>query len=91
MNKLLNGIAFSPTLFSKYQQRVPYDLLSGLAHALLDGTVFEIVQGLSEVQHLEEKSLFNQRVKQTNDHKGIVANCLHFAFFCVPYLCDLVQ
>ncbi|CAI9715370.1 Hypothetical predicted protein [Octopus vulgaris] len=55
---------------SKYQQRVPYDLLSGLAHALLDGTVFEIVQGLSEVQHLEEKSLFNQRVKQTNDHKA---------------------
>lgn len=54
----------------KYQQRVPYDLLSGLAHALLDGTVFEIVRSLSEVQHLEEKNLFNQRVKQMNDHKA---------------------
>lgn len=54
----------------KYQQRVPYDLLSGLALALLDGTVFEIVRSLSEVQHLEEKNLNNQRIKQVNDHKA---------------------
>merc|ERR1719239_411323 len=54
----------------KYQQRLPYDLLSSLASALLDGTAFEIVKGLEEVQHLEEKSLFTQRLKMINDHKS---------------------
>ncbi|XP_067676739.1 protein DGCR6-like [Haliotis asinina] len=54
----------------KFQQRLPYDLLSGLANALLDGTVFEIVRSLEEVQHLEEKSLFNQRSKLSSEHKA---------------------
>ncbi|XP_046553696.1 protein DGCR6-like [Haliotis rubra] len=54
----------------KFQQRLPYDLLSGLANALLDGTVFEIVRSLEEVQHLEEKSLFNQRSKLNSEHKA---------------------
>lgn len=47
-----------------------YDLLSSLASAVLDGTVFEIVQSLQEVQQLEEKSLFSQRTKLVNEHKG---------------------
>lgn len=54
----------------KYQQRLPYDLLSSLANALLDGTVFEIVRSLQEVQHLEEKHLSAQRMKMLNDHKA---------------------
>lgn len=54
----------------KFQQRLPYDLLSSLASALLDGTAFEIVKGLEEVQHLEEKSLLTQRLKMINDHKS---------------------
>jgi len=54
----------------KFQQRLPYDLLTSLASALLDGTAFEIVKGLKEVQHLEEKSLCAQRQKLINDHKS---------------------
>ncbi|XP_064618190.1 LOW QUALITY PROTEIN: protein DGCR6-like [Liolophura sinensis] len=54
----------------KYQQRMSYDLLSSLASAVLDGTVFEIVQSLQEVQQLEEKSLFSQRTKLINEHKA---------------------
>ncbi|KAK3578537.1 hypothetical protein CHS0354_025247 [Potamilus streckersoni] len=54
----------------KYQQRLPYDLLSSLANALIDATVFEIVHSLKEVQQLEEKNLFNQRNKLVNDHKA---------------------
>ena len=58
------------SVFSKYQQRIPYDLLCGLANALLDGTVFEIVHSLKEVQHLEERNLYNQRTRLINEHKG---------------------
>ncbi|BFZ25033.1 hypothetical protein BsWGS_28072 [Bradybaena similaris] len=54
----------------KFQQRLSYELLSALAKALLDGTAFEIVKSLEEVQHLEEKSLFTQRLKLINDHKS---------------------
>ncbi|XP_011416515.3 protein DGCR6 [Magallana gigas] len=54
----------------KYQQRLPYDLLSSLANSLLDGTVFEIVRSLQEVQQLEERHLHTQRVKLVNDHKA---------------------
>ena len=54
----------------KYQQRLPYDLLSGLANALLDGTVFQIVTGLKEVQQWEERTMYGQRSKLVSDHKG---------------------
>lgn len=40
-----------------------------MALALLDGTVFEIVQGLLEIQHLTEKSLYNQRLRLQNEHR----------------------
>ncbi|XP_043571405.1 protein DGCR6 isoform X2 [Chiloscyllium punctatum] len=50
-------------LSSSCQQRLSYDTLSNLALALIDGTVFEIVQGLLEIQHLTEKNLYNQRLK----------------------------
>lgn len=57
-------------LFSRYQQRLSYDLLTGLASSLLDGQVFEIVTGLKEVQHLEEHHLSTQRMKMIHEHKG---------------------
>ncbi|XP_076076191.1 protein DGCR6-like [Mytilus galloprovincialis] len=62
--------SLSRDLPGKFQQRLPYDLLSSLANALLDGTVFEIVRSLQEVQHLEEKHLSSQRMKLINDHKA---------------------
>ena len=54
----------------KYQQRLPYDLLSGLANSLLDGTVFKIVTGLQEVQEWEERGMSQQRTKMIADHKS---------------------
>ncbi|XP_064628665.1 protein DGCR6-like [Lineus longissimus] len=53
-----------------YQQRLSYDLLSSLASSLLDNTVFEIVTGLREVQEMEERCLFNQRVRSVNEAKA---------------------
>lgn len=54
---------------AKYQQRLPYDLLSGLASSLLDGTVFQIVRGLSEIQQMTERNLFHQRQNLVNTYK----------------------
>lgn len=59
-----------PSVHSSFQQRLSYTTLSDLALALLDGTVFEIVQGLLEIQHLTEKSLYNQRLRLQNEHRG---------------------
>ncbi|XP_069788776.1 protein DGCR6 isoform X1 [Narcine bancroftii] len=53
------------------QQRLSYDTLSNLALALIDGTVFEIVQGLLEIQHLTEKNLYNQRLKLHSEHRAL--------------------
>lgn len=53
----------------KFQQRLPYDLLSSLAHVLLDNTVFEIVRELVELQHMTEKSLHQQRMHMINKHR----------------------
>uniref|UniRef100_A0A8C0GN97 Protein DGCR6L n=1 Tax=Chelonoidis abingdonii TaxID=106734 RepID=A0A8C0GN97_CHEAB len=55
---------------SPCQQRLSYTILSDLALALIDGTVFEIVQGLLEIQHLTEKNLYNQRLKLQSEHRG---------------------
>nr|XP_032511113.1 gonadal protein gdl isoform X2 [Danaus plexippus plexippus] len=48
--------------------RVPIELLSGLANCLLNDTVFEIVKGLMEIQHVTEKHLFQQRLQIINKH-----------------------
>lgn len=48
--------------------RVPIELLSGLANCLLDDTVFDIVKGLMEIQHVTEKHLFQQRLQIINKH-----------------------
>ncbi|KAJ7309587.1 hypothetical protein JRQ81_007639 [Phrynocephalus forsythii] len=62
---------------SSSQQRLSYTILSDLALALLDGTVFEIVQGLLEIQHLTERNLYNQRLKLQNEHRALKQEILH--------------
>lgn len=54
---------------SSFQQRLSYTTLSDLALALIDGTVYEIVQGLLDIQHLTEKNLFSQRQKLHTEHR----------------------
>ncbi|XP_036433926.1 protein DGCR6 [Colossoma macropomum] len=54
---------------SSFQQRLSYTTLSDLAQALIDGTVYEIVQGLLDIQHLTEKNLYNQRQKLHSEHR----------------------
>ncbi|XP_062399885.1 protein DGCR6 [Sardina pilchardus] len=54
---------------SSFQQRLSYTTLSDLALALIDGAVYEIVQGLLDIQHLTEKNLFNQRQKLHTEHR----------------------
>lgn len=46
------------------------DLLVGLANSLLDGTVFQIISGISELQRMEEENLFNTRKKLVADFAG---------------------
>lgn len=53
----------------KYQMRLPYELLSALANSLLNDTIFEIVKGLMEIQHVTEKHLFQQRLQLLNQQK----------------------
>ena len=67
-----NGLCLEHLIIysSQYQQRLPYDLLSSLSSALLDGTVYEIVTSLKEVQHLEERNLYNQRTQLIHDYKS---------------------
>ncbi|XP_065273635.1 protein DGCR6 [Emys orbicularis] len=62
---------------SSCQQRLSYTILSDLALALLDGTVFEIVQGLLEIQHLTEKNLYNQRLKLQSEHRVLKQEMFH--------------
>ncbi|NXH50012.1 DGCR6 protein, partial [Dicaeum eximium] len=62
--------ALVKALPSTCQQRLSYTTLSELALALLDGTVFEIVQGLLEIQHLTEKNLYSQRRQLHSEHRG---------------------
>ena len=52
------------------QQRIPNEVLSGLATAIASGHIYEIVRGLTEVQQLEEKSLFHQRLELPKKHSG---------------------
>jgi len=54
---------------AQYQMRLPYELLSSLANSLLNDTIFEIVKGLMEIQHVTEKHLFQQRLQLVNQQK----------------------
>ncbi|GAB6018679.1 hypothetical protein CHUAL_000355 [Chamberlinius hualienensis] len=53
----------------KYQQRFPNELLSDIAKALLDGSLYDIVMGLKDIQLMTEKNLFSQRLKVVNSQK----------------------
>ncbi|XP_024131256.1 protein DGCR6 [Oryzias melastigma] len=61
---------------SSFQQRLSYNTLSDLALALIDGTVYEIVQGLLDIQHLTEKNLYNQRQKLHCEHQALKQDLL---------------
>ncbi|CAF4898950.1 unnamed protein product [Pieris macdunnoughi] len=61
----------------KYQMRVPIELLSGLANCLLNDTVFEIVKGLMEIQHVTEKHLFQQRLQIINKHTSEIESLVN--------------
>merc|ERR1711911_380337 len=54
----------------QYQQRIPYELLSGLANCLLNETIFKIVEGLTEIQQVTEKQLLQQRLKLLHKQRG---------------------
>ena len=59
-------------IFSRdLQQRIPNETLSGLASALADGPIFEIVDGLTEVQQGVEKQLFRQRLEVVKKQSGL--------------------
>ncbi|XP_045472845.1 gonadal protein gdl [Harmonia axyridis] len=53
----------------KYQMRLPIELLSSLANCLLNDTIFEIVKGLLEIQHVTEQHLYQQRLQFINNKK----------------------
>nr|CAG4648332.1 EOG090X0GJG [Moina brachiata]SVE93332.1 EOG090X0GJG [Moina brachiata] len=54
----------------QYQQRMPYELLSGLANCLLNETIFKIVEGLTEIQQVTEKQLLQQRLQLLQRQKA---------------------
>ncbi|XP_050512116.1 protein DGCR6L [Diabrotica virgifera virgifera] len=54
----------------KYQMRLPCELLSSLANCLLNETVFEIVKGLLEIQHVTEQHLYQQRLQFVHQKKS---------------------
>ncbi|XP_057688361.1 protein DGCR6 [Corythoichthys intestinalis] len=56
---------------SSFQQRLSYNTLGDLALALIDGTVYEIVQGLLDIQHLTERNLYSQRQKLHCEHQAL--------------------
>lgn len=69
---------------SWFQQRLSYTTLSDLAQALIDGTVYEIVQGLLDIQHLTEKNLYNQRQKLHTEHRGMLV-CILIRDLCMIF------
>lgn len=52
-----------------YQSRISYELLTDLANSLLNDTIFEIVKGLMEIQHVTEKHLFQLREQVENEYE----------------------
>lgn len=49
--------------------RIPYDLLTHLANALVNDTIFEIVKRLIEIQHVTESHLFELRRQAELEHE----------------------
>jgi hypothetical protein len=51
------------------KEKMSAEVLSKLASSLLDGTVFQIVRELEEIQQLKERNLLNGRMKMLSNHK----------------------
>ena len=58
----------------KYQMRLPYELLSDLANCMIDETVGLIVKGLKDIQHMQEKKLYEKRQRAFDDIKNARVN-----------------
>ncbi|XP_023658905.1 protein DGCR6 isoform X1 [Paramormyrops kingsleyae] len=71
-------------LASSFQQRLSHTTLSDLALALIDGTVYEIVQGLLEIQHLTERNLYNQRQKLHSEHRESMGSHFNHHYCVAP-------
>lgn len=56
-------------IFRRYQMRIPYDLLTHMANALINDTIFEIVKRLIEIQHVTEAHLFELRRQAEEEHE----------------------
>ena len=56
--------------YRELQQRIPNELLSALATSTVEGPIFEIVQGLTEVQNATEKQLFKDRLNILRGHSS---------------------
>lgn len=56
-----------------HQQRITFELLSSLSNALLDGTIFEIVNNLKEIQQILEQTTANERSKLANDYASEIS------------------
>ncbi|KFD62220.1 hypothetical protein M514_12186, partial [Trichuris suis] len=59
--------AFSSTLSAREKSLLNHAVLSSLATALLDRTVFEIARELQEIQQIKEKDLFQHRQAMINE------------------------
>lgn len=75
---IIKGLALT---FRTYKKKFTYDVLSGIATCLIDGTVFEIVKGLEDIQQLSERNLLNKRMKIVNSQKGKICLNLSSNFF----------
>jgi len=80
---LINTNLKSSCFNRELQQRIPNETLSGLASALADGPIFEIVDGLTEVQQAVEKQLFRQRFEVVKRHTGwqLVKSLIYYTPF----------
>lgn len=49
--------------YRSVQNRISYDLLISLSNALMNDTIFEIVKGLMDLQHVTERFLEQEAIK----------------------------
>jgi DNA-binding transcriptional regulator GbsR (MarR family) len=50
--------------------KITFELLTSLSGSLLDGTVFDIVNHLFDLQQITERNLFNERNKISNEYSS---------------------
>jgi hypothetical protein len=52
----------------EHQKRFTYEFLVTLSSSLVDGTVFEIVRGLADIQQISETNLYHERQKISTEY-----------------------